>query len=261
MAPPGLRFAGGASYVYAVSNDDILHSMNGGSTGGDWPSSWTPYQLGGPAQSRPPVVSFPVGSAATGAAFVGSQDGSVYAINALDGSEAWKRHISAGVQAAPAGHFRAFAATAFDLVIVGTRDPNGPNQLVALDMSTGNPVWSFDNSLAQGGDGKEIGIVSGSASIDYQMKRAFFASTRAGVTEATERCGASISRAVRPRFDGPSPSEISKGPVISVAWSTWGRSPGRVPSIAICPATIAGPIHPGRSHQGVHQTRFPTIEC
>lgn len=182
MAPPGLRFAGGASYVYAVSNDSILHSMNGGSTGGDWPAGWKPYELGGPAQARPPVVSFPVGSATSGAAFLGSQDGNVYAVNALDGSEEWKQPISSGVQAAPAGHFSAFFPGAFDIVITGTRDPNGPNELVALDVDTGAPVWSFDNSPAQLGDGKEIGIISGSASIDYLMKWAFFAShTRGGL--------------------------------------------------------------------------------
>jgi outer membrane protein assembly factor BamB len=181
MAPPGLRFSGGASYVYAVSNDSILHSMNGGSTGGDWPASWKPYELGGPAQARPPVVSFPVGSATSGAAFLGSQDGNVYAVNALDGSEEWKQSISSGVQAAPAGHFSAFFPGAFDIVITGTRDPNGPNELVALDVHSGTPVWSFDNSVGQSGDGKEIGIISGSASIDYQWRRAFFAShTRAG---------------------------------------------------------------------------------
>jgi outer membrane protein assembly factor BamB len=187
MAPPGLRFAGGQSYVYAVSNDSILHSMNGGLTGGDWPASWKPYQLGGPAQSRPPVVSFQVGSALGGAAFLGSQDGNVYAVDAVDGSEEWKRHISTGVQAAPAGHFQAFYAGAFDIVITGTRDPNGPNQLVALDVHTGSPVWSFDNSLAQGGDGKEIGIISGSASIDYPMKWAFFASHTRGGANGSNR--------------------------------------------------------------------------
>jgi uncharacterized delta-60 repeat protein len=180
MAPPGLRLSGGASYVYAVSNDYILHSMKGGSTGGDWPAGWKPYKLGGPAQARPPVIPYPVGGAASGAALLGSQDGSVYAIDAVDGSEEWKRPISSRVQAAPAGHF---GSGTFNIVIVGTRDTSLPNSLEALDKDTGNPVWSFTNSsVAQGGDDKEIGFISGSASIDYGTRRAFFAShTRAGV--------------------------------------------------------------------------------
>ena len=42
MAPPGLRFFSGVAYVYAVSNDGVLHSVNGGGTGGDWPAGWIP---------------------------------------------------------------------------------------------------------------------------------------------------------------------------------------------------------------------------
>jgi outer membrane protein assembly factor BamB len=174
MAPPGLRFQAGESYVYAVSNDKIFHSMRGGSTGGDWPPDWTPYLLGGPAQARPPVVPFAVGGAMEGAAFLGSQDGSVYAIDARYGSEEWKTPIASMVQAAPAGLF--LGVDPFDIVFVGTRNGTAPNQLEALDKDTGAPVWSFTNSLAQIGDGKEIGIISGSASVIYATKRIYFAS-------------------------------------------------------------------------------------
>jgi hypothetical protein len=178
MAPPGLRISSGFSYVYAVSNDYILHSMKGGSTGGDWPSSWKPYELGGPAQSRPPVLTLAVGGAASGAALLGSQDGSVYVIDAVDGSLEWKRPIASRVQAAPAGHF---GAGTFNIVIVGTRETDLPNSLEALAKDTGSPVWSFTNSGLQGGDDKEMGFISASASIDYGTKTAFFAShTRAG---------------------------------------------------------------------------------
>lgn len=181
MAPPGLRFKAGESYVYAVSNDRTLHSMRGGSTGGDWPTSWTPYPLGGPAQARPPVVPFAVGGAMDGAAFLGSQDGSVYAIDANDGSEEWKTSIASMVQAAPAGLF--LGADPFDIIFAGTRNGTAPNQLQALHLDTGVPMWSFDNSAAQMGDDKEIGIVSGSASVVYATKRIYFASRiRGGAT-------------------------------------------------------------------------------
>jgi outer membrane protein assembly factor BamB len=176
MAPPGLRFSGGESYVYAVSNDYLLHSMNGGSAGGDWPSGWKPYALGGPAQARPPVVSFPVGPAASGAAFLGAQDGFVYAVDAASGDEVWKRSISTTmVQAAPAGYFQPISG-APGLIITGTRESTLPNSLVALNRDTGAPVWSFTNSLGQAGDGKEIGVINGSASIHYPSKRALFGS-------------------------------------------------------------------------------------
>jgi outer membrane protein assembly factor BamB len=179
MAPPGLRFKSGESYVYAVSNDKTLHSMRGGETGGDWPSNWTPYLLAGPAQARPPVVPFQVGGALDGAAFLGSQDGSVYAIDANDGTEVWKTPIASMVQAAPAGIF--LGVDPFDIVIAGTRNGTAPNRLEALHVDTGASVWTFTNSAAQLGDGKEIGIVSGSASVVYATKRVYFASrTRSG---------------------------------------------------------------------------------
>jgi outer membrane protein assembly factor BamB len=180
MAPPGLRFYSGLSYVYAVSNDSILHSMNGGPTGGDWPTDWKPYPLGAPAQARPPVVPFAVGTATEGAAFLGSQDGLVYTVNARDGSEVWKQTVGPMVQAAPAGSFLAVHPTALNAVIAGTRNASGGSALVALDLNTGGPIWSFVNSLAQNGDGKDIGIINGSASIDYPNQRAIFASRARG---------------------------------------------------------------------------------
>ncbi|GEM_PF-4111192 len=103
MAPPGIRFSGGVATVFAVSNDKVLHSMYGGAGGGDWPPAWKPYPFKEPAQARPPVVSFTIGSATNGAALIGSQDGSVYVIDADNGSEAWKSTIAGTVQAAPAG--------------------------------------------------------------------------------------------------------------------------------------------------------------
>ncbi len=105
MAPPGLRFFAGAAYVYAVSNDGVLHSMNGDGTGGDWPAGWIPFALGAPAQARPPIVPFAVGGATSGAAFVGAQNGVVYAVDAVSGMEEWSQSIASMVQAAPAGNF------------------------------------------------------------------------------------------------------------------------------------------------------------
>ncbi len=123
MAPPGIRFTGGNAFVYAVSNDNILHAMEGGLGGGSWPPGWTPYALGAPAQSRPPVLGFAVDAGSpNGVALLGSQDGSVHAVNADTGAPRWVAPIASMVQASPAGNFKGFDPTALDLVLVGTRN-------------------------------------------------------------------------------------------------------------------------------------------
>ena len=182
LAPPGLRFYGGSAFVYAVSNDSVLHAMQGGDgpTSGLWPSGWTPFPMLAPAQARPPVLGFPVGGASQGAALLGSQDGNVYAVDAGTGAREWARPIATMVQAAPAGNFLAFHPLALDFVLIGTRDAGGPNGLAALDVHTGTPQWSFVNATAQGGDDLAIGIISGGASVDYGTRRVFFASRAAG---------------------------------------------------------------------------------
>jgi outer membrane protein assembly factor BamB len=186
MAPPGLRFFSGSTYVYAVSNDNILHSVRGGTGGGSWPAGWTPYDVGAPAQARPPVLGFGVGASPRGIVLLGSQNGSVHAVNAESGATEWVEAIATMVQAAPAGNFKGFDPTALDLVLVGTRSSSAANSLFALDLITGTPVWSFDNSVPQGGDGLGIGIISSSASIQYSTKRLYFASrTRVGGSSDT----------------------------------------------------------------------------
>ncbi len=177
MAPPGLRIFGGDASVYVVSNDGLLHGLQGGAgvAGGAWISGYVPYDAGAPVQTRPPVVPFAVGGAANGAAFLGSQDGNIHAVDANDGSLEWSRSIAANVQAAPAGHFVAFDAAAFDLVLTGTRNASASNSFRALEVATGLPAWSFVNDVVQG-DGTGIGIVSGGASVDYLNQRVYFAS-------------------------------------------------------------------------------------
>lgn len=181
LATPGLRFSAGSAYVDAVSNDRIVHSMEGGALGGSWPAPWKPYVLGGVAQARPPVVGFAVGSAAQGAAFLGAQDGQVYAVNAEDGTLAWNQTVATMLQAAPAGHFFAYDTGALDLILIGTRNGGGgPNSLEALHVNTGLPAWSFTNSSGQGGDNALMGIISGAATVDYGAKRVYFASRAHG---------------------------------------------------------------------------------
>jgi len=185
MAPPGLRFSGGKAFVYAVSNDYILHAVDGGTGGGSWPAGWIPYAVGAPAQARPPVLGFPVGASPNGVALLGSQNGSVHAVNAVRGGDVppvWVKSIATMVQAAPAGNFTfgGLYPSALDLVFAGTKNSSAPNALVALDVYTGSPVspvWSFDNnSITQNGDGLGIGIISSGASVHYGSKTVYFAS-------------------------------------------------------------------------------------
>jgi len=168
MAPPGLRFEGAAAFVYAVSNDSIVHAMVGSPSGGDWPANWKPFRLGEPAQSRPPVLPFPVGSAAKGVALLGSQDGQVYAVDAETGALEWQSPpLGERIQGAPGGIWSAYAGS-FDRVLVGTRNSTPPNLFHALDpFASGGIVWTFDNSVLQGGDGSTIGIISGGPSVSY----------------------------------------------------------------------------------------------
>ena len=182
LAPPGF---GGA--VYAVSNDRVLHSMAGGSTGGVWPSSpaqWTPFAMNAPSQQRPPVVPVTIGSH-TKIVFLGSQDGRAYAIDANDGSQAWASPVlGAMVQAAPSGFIAAFGAP-FSEIIVGTRNSAADNAVYGLKLADGTLAWKFDNGGGAGG----IGIVSGAASLDYASRRVYFASRqRAGGSANTVWC-------------------------------------------------------------------------
>jgi len=162
------------------------------------------------------VVPFTVGSATNGVAFLGSQDGNVYAINADDGSETWSQNIATMVQAAPAGNFFFYNAAAKDLVLVGTRNSAGANALEALNVDDGVPVWSFTNSSSQGGDDKAIGIISGSVAIDYATRRLFFASR--------EKTSGSANTIWCIEFDSGSPAVVWAKPIGNIDGSPmlWG---------------------------------------
>lgn len=197
-SPPGVdwSFTTGASalgspYVrprvgyYAVSNDRMLYAMAPDLDGGTWPTGWTPFAMNGAVQGRPVVLqlgSFDVNGAHT-VAFVGSQDGHVYAIDAATGAELWDTDLGAPVQAAPSivlteqgGHY--------DLVMVGTRNAAGTSRFYALKPQTGAIAWMFDNS-----PGLPIGIISSKAQIDFANNLVYFTSRHhPGGSEATVWC-------------------------------------------------------------------------
>ncbi len=184
VTPPTVGGAG----IIATSNDLAVHAMARGPAGGEWPAGWLPFQVGGPVQSRSPVVPITVGTA-NPVVFLGAQDGYVYSLDgALGGSPAlppWPAHsVGAVVQAAPAGIFTAFGG-AYDYLLVGTRDTAADNALVALDPATGGLLGSFNN----GGGSAGIGIINGTASVDYATGHVYFTShAKAGGSATTLWC-------------------------------------------------------------------------
>ena len=172
--PPTVGGAG----VIATNNDNVVHAMERGALGGEWPAGWRPALLGGAVQGRSPVVPIPVGGA-NPVVFLGAQDGGVYAVNGATGGAGpapWAAPTAIGgiVQAAPGGMFTAFGG-ARDALFVGTRDAGADNALVALDPD-GTEVDRFDN----GGGANSIGVISGAATVDYARRRVYFASDVGG---------------------------------------------------------------------------------
>jgi outer membrane protein assembly factor BamB len=180
MAPAGIIAQGSGQLdgsVLVGANDGRMHAMNrgDGAIGGLWPGGWTPPMFLQPVQHRPAIVHTAVVPGAARVAFLGSQDGFVYAINADTGGILWGTDLGAMIQAAPAALLTAFGG-AFDRIIVGTRAGGGQNKLYSLDAATGAIAGFFDN----GGGANDIGIISAGVALDYSTSRAYFTSRTSG---------------------------------------------------------------------------------
>lgn len=182
LAAPGI----GPSLL-SVSNDRILHATAMGTAGGDWPSTWTPMAMNAPSQGRPLIRQVTVGSA-TRVAFVGSQDGRVYCVNADTGALVWTSPDLGGpIQGSPVGTFTAYGHP-YSLIYVGTRSTSSANRIHALNVSNGTIAWTFDNG-GVATPANAIGIVSGSLSVDPAASRVYFASrARTGGSPDTLWC-------------------------------------------------------------------------
>jgi outer membrane protein assembly factor BamB len=186
LATPGLRLDAslGESVLYVVSNDGVVHAVRGGTSangGGSWPSGYRPFRIGGSAQARPPIVPIPPSSRL--AAILGSQDGHVYAVDALTGELIWKSpKLGTTIQAAPAVVLSAWGGGA-DLVFAGTRLAGQPNRFYALHPDDGTVAWVFDN----GGGANGIGMMVGGASVHYASRKVYFTSAQ-GASGNTTWC-------------------------------------------------------------------------
>lgn len=212
LAPPGV------GSVFGVANDRVLHSMDTDGGTGTWPAAWTPLAMNGPAQGRPAVVPISLG-AATKVAFLGSQEGRVYAVDANSGQQLWASPVLGGmVQAGPAGMFTQYGGIA-DLIFAGTRNAFADNELAALNLADGTMAWSFINSVGQGGDGSGIGMMSSTPFLDYAGSRAYFTSrTRTGGSSNTVWCV---------QFDG------------ATATLLWARALGDVDAAVVVIGSVA----------------------
>lgn len=175
VSPPTVSSVG----VLAPSNDNLLYAMERGLTGGQWPAFWKPMPLGGPVQSRSPVVPLAV-AGANPVIYLGAQDGGLYWVDGVKGKDGmaafpWSP-VSIGdmVQAAPSGIFMGFGST-LDYLLVGTRNA-GDNFLRAVDPQTGALVGAYSN----GGGANAIGIINTTAAVDYATKRVYFTSYAGG---------------------------------------------------------------------------------
>jgi outer membrane protein assembly factor BamB len=172
VVPPVVGYDG----ILAMSNDRTVHSVTrgGATTGGFWPEDWVPYPLSGVAHSRSPVVPFgalsPVFDGRS-ILFAADDAGDLHAVDAKTGQSAWLGPHSQPkpLVGAPAGLFGQYGGVA-DLVIVGTRDTGGPNELRGLAVGTGTLVGS---PFTAGGT---IGPISGSPAVDYSSQRVYFTS-------------------------------------------------------------------------------------
>jgi outer membrane protein assembly factor BamB len=176
----------GKDGILVMSNDRTLHAITrGGASGGVWPSGWVPYALTGVAHSRSPVVPFADTSPVfpnRSILFAGDDAGDVHAVDASNGQPVWPaRPQGKPVMGAPGGFFTQYWGVA-DLILVGTRDGSGPNELRGLAVADGSPVGA---PFTAGGT---IGAISGSPAIDYSTQRAYFASRSLGGTQPSIWC-------------------------------------------------------------------------
>ena len=157
----------GHDAVVAVSNDQHVHAMERGVSGGAWPPLWDPVALGDVAQNRSPVVT----SGGVSRVFVTTQNGRVQAIDVKTGAVLWSTLLPAGpAQAAPAGIFSAWGAP-WDYILVGTSASSNTNRFYALDPADGSIVDEYPKA----GDDVvvDMGPILQMASVDYSTGRVY----------------------------------------------------------------------------------------
>ncbi len=218
---------------YPVSNDSVLYSLTTGPAGGQWRSNWIPYAMNAPSQQRPVVLrlgSFTVAGASV-VAWVASQDGHVYAVNAQTGALLWRTaKLAEAFQASPSVVLKEIGGHS-DLVIVATRNSVADNQIIALRPTDGSVVWSFDNG---GGANSAFGIVSMKPTIDFASDRIYFTSRRkaGGSTHSIWCISFDDTSASHLWSDGSAVGDVDAAPILFNGALYVGDNNGRVHSFA-----------------------------
>ena len=181
LSTPGVRPLSGSPQVpgavYTTSNTRNIDAMNLGPSGGDWPSTWTPFAMNAPAPNR--AVSNNLTSTLVGGSkhpvFAGSSDGRVYAVDGLTGALLWASPVLGDyITAPPSTMFGEIHAGAPNLIMVGANSATG-NKFYGLNITNGAILWTFSNGLAN-----NIGLISGQALVDYTNTRVYFTSRAGG---------------------------------------------------------------------------------
>jgi outer membrane protein assembly factor BamB len=198
LAPPGLD---PGNKVIVASDDNNLHSMNAGSGARNYKPAGATGTTGGPVQTRPAVISqgdtqlidcdpVTLGNQPCDVAYVGSNDGRVYAFNAITGQLIWSTPapgslgslVAVGgiIQGGISAQLKNFAGGSFtpttDLLFVGTRELSATaNKVYALNGSTGAIVWTFSPG--------NMDAVNSTPAVDYATNVIWVSTLSNGATQ------------------------------------------------------------------------------
>ncbi|MBI3663804.1 MAG: PQQ-binding-like beta-propeller repeat protein [Acidobacteria bacterium] len=256
LAPPGLN---PGNKVIAASNDNNLHSMSTSTGARNYKPTGSTGTTGGAVQSRPAVIAQgdtqladcdagTPGNQPCDISFVGSNDGRVYAFNAITGQLIWSTPapgnpgalVAAGgmIQGGIAVQLKAYANGAFtpttDLVIVGTREISlTANKVYALNGSTGAIVWTFSPG--------NMDAVNSTPAVDYANNTVWVSSLSNGGAQPSlwkinSVTGAAISNFSLGNISG-SPTISLNGRVVYVVTDTGNLAAVRN-DIAACTNTL-----------------------
>jgi hypothetical protein len=175
VVPPSV----GSDGIYTTDSSGVVHAMSRVTPRGNWPTGWNPVAVGKPTDNRSPVV--PMGSRTR--VFLGTENGGVQAIDGKTGTIVWSRSSAfgltqlpsaGGVQAQPAGLFKAFTGNN-DMLLVGTNANPPNNKFFALDPATGSNLGTPYSDTS-------MGNVMGQAVVDYGNNRVYFLTQASGAT-------------------------------------------------------------------------------
>ncbi|HXN21354.1 MAG TPA: DNRLRE domain-containing protein [Candidatus Dormibacteraeota bacterium] len=176
--------------VVTGSNDSKVHSMSYSNGQRNYKPAGSVGTTGGAIQSRPSIIGLgytthPTCANACDIAYLGANDGKVYAFRTDTGQVLWTSSLltNAGgqIQGAPAVQLKTFSNSgytlAFDVVIVGTRnlaDTTG-NKVYGLNGNTGAIVWTFSPG--------NLDMVNSTPAVDYVSNVVWITSRAGGGTQ------------------------------------------------------------------------------